>query len=44
MVLQRQKVADGLTRRLSLLGLERRAKPVPSLGTYVADTYGKAAK
>ena len=43
-VLQRQKIADGLTRRLSLLGLERRTKPVPSLGAYVNETYGKVAK
>lgn len=36
LVEQRQKLADGLARILGQLGLERRARPVPSLAEWVA--------
>lgn len=35
-VVERTKLADGLTRRLQALGLQRRAKRLPSLSEYVA--------
>jgi hypothetical protein len=39
-VLQRQQLADSLTRQMALLGLERRQRPGPSLAEYVAEKYG----
>lgn len=41
-VADRMRVADGLTRQLQALGLERRAKQVPKLEEYVAQRYGQA--
>ena len=38
-LLQRQQLADSLSRHLVALGLERRAKPVQSLHEYVAQRY-----
>jgi hypothetical protein len=38
-LLQRQALADSLAKHLSLLGLERRTKPIQSLGDYVASRY-----
>src|SRR5437870_3114639 len=35
-VVQRMHIAEGLARNLERLGLERRAKPVPDLSTYLA--------
>ena len=35
-VLQRMQIAEGLARNLDRLGLERHAKPVPDLATYLA--------
>jgi hypothetical protein len=35
-VLQRQTLADSLARNLSLLGLRRRSRPVPTLNEYLA--------
>lgn len=35
-VAQRMKLAEGFTRRLQTLGLQRREKPVPSLQAYLA--------
>jgi hypothetical protein len=35
-VKERQQLADALARYLGLLGLERRARPVPSLAEYLA--------
>ncbi len=40
-VVQRQQLADSMARMLSLLGLERRAKPVPKLEEYIAGRYGR---
>ena len=40
-VADRMRVADGLTRQLQALGLERRAKTVPRLEEYVAERYGR---
>jgi len=34
---QRQQLADSLARHLERLGLERRARPVPDLSTYLAE-------
>ena len=39
----RMRVADSLTRQLAALGLERKAKPVQDLTTYVRDRYGADA-
>jgi len=39
-VRERQTLADALARYMTLLGLERRAKPVPALGEYLAKKYG----
>lgn len=41
-VLQRQQLADGLARYLSLLGLERRPRPVMDLDRYLETRYGAA--
>ncbi len=38
-VKERQQLVDSLARLLSLLGLERRAKTVPDLKTYLAERY-----
>jgi hypothetical protein len=35
-VLQRQQLADALARYMNQLGLERRAREVPTLGEYLA--------
>src|SRR5437867_4875146 len=35
-VVQRIQIAEGLARQLDRLGLDRKAKPVPDLNTYVA--------
>lgn len=35
-VVERMKLAEGFTRRLTALGLARRAKPTPSLAEYLA--------
>jgi len=35
-VVQRMQIAEGLARQLDRLGLDRKAKPVPDLNTYVA--------
>lgn len=43
-VKERQQLADGLARYLGQLGLERVAKQVPSLTSYVADQYGEKSK
>jgi hypothetical protein len=43
-LLQRQALADSLAKHLSLLGLERRHKPVPSLDEYLAQTYAPTAE
>jgi hypothetical protein len=40
LTVQRMQIADSLTRRLQALGLQRRAKQVPSLSDYLAN--GKA--
>jgi hypothetical protein len=42
-LLQRQALADSLAKHLSLLGLERRSKPVPSLDEYLAASYTPTA-
>jgi hypothetical protein len=42
-LLQRQALADSLAKHLSLLGLERRARPVPSLDEYLSATYTPTA-
>jgi hypothetical protein len=42
-LLQRQALADSLAKHLSLLGLERRARPVPSLDEYLSKTYTPTA-
>ena len=39
-LLQRQALADGLAKHLSLLGLERHSRPVPSLDEYLSSAYG----
>ncbi len=39
-VLQRQQLADALTRYMTTLGLERRSRPVKSLASHVAERYG----
>jgi hypothetical protein len=39
-VLQRQQLADALSRYMNQLGLKRRAKQVQSLGEYVKQRYG----
>jgi hypothetical protein len=39
-LLQRQQLADALARYMAQLGLERRARPVPTLSTYIEDRYG----
>lgn len=44
LVEQRQKLADGLRRTLLALGLERRAKPVPSLSEWVGAARGQQAE
>lgn len=36
--MQRMQLADSLARQLERLGLERRAKPVPTLGNHLAST------
>jgi hypothetical protein len=36
-VLQRRQIADGLAARLSLLGIERRARELPSLQEYLRE-------
>jgi hypothetical protein len=41
-LLQRQALADSLARHMSLVGLERRTKPVPSLDEYLSQHYGAA--
>lgn len=40
-VADRMRVADGLTRQLQALGLERRVKEIPKLEEYVARRYGQ---
>jgi hypothetical protein len=42
-LLQRQALADSLARYTTTLGLERRARPVPSLDEYLAQTYAPQA-
>ena len=37
-LLQRQALADSLAKHLSLLGLERRPRPVPSLEQYLQES------
>ena len=39
-VVQRQQIANGLAQHLSLLGLNRRAKPIQDLTAYLASKYG----
>lgn len=39
-VLQRQQLADALSRYMNQLGLKRRAKPIQSLDEYVSQRYG----
>ena len=39
-VLQRQQVSDALARYMGVLGLKKRAKPVPALGEYLEERYG----
>lgn len=39
-LIERQRLADSLAHTLGRLGLERRAKTLPSLDQYVKDTYG----
>lgn len=41
-VRERQQLADALARYMSTLGLERRAKPVPALATYIEAAYGSS--
>jgi hypothetical protein len=43
-LLQRQQLADSLAKHLSLLGLERRSKPTPSLDEYLASSYTLTAE
>jgi hypothetical protein len=38
-VKERQQLADSLAKYMAMLGLERRVKPIPSLGDYVASRY-----
>jgi hypothetical protein len=40
-VLQRQQLADALARYMNQLGLERRAREVPTLGEYLASKGGR---
>jgi hypothetical protein len=40
-VLQRQQLADALSRYMNQLGLKRRAKPVQSLDDYIKTRYGQ---
>ncbi len=40
-VRERQQLADGLARYMAQLGLQRRARAVPSLGEYIAQKYAK---
>jgi hypothetical protein len=40
-VLQRQQLADALSRYMNQLGLKRRAKPIQSLDDYVRQRYGQ---
>jgi hypothetical protein len=42
-VLQRQQLADALSRYMNQLGLKRRAKPVQSLDEYVKAHYGQTS-
>jgi hypothetical protein len=42
-VLQRQQLADALSRYMAQLGLERRPRPTLDLATYVAQRYGAAS-
>jgi hypothetical protein len=42
-LLQRQALADSLAKHLNMLGLERRARPVPSLDEYLSKTYATEA-
>ena len=42
-VADRMRVADSLTRQLQALGLERHAKPMPSLNEYLARRYAPEA-
>jgi hypothetical protein len=39
-VLQRQQLADALSRYMNQLGLKRRAKPIQSLDDYIKQRYG----
>ena len=39
-VVQRMQIAEGLARQLDRLGLERKAKPVPDLASYLAERQG----
>jgi hypothetical protein len=40
-VRERQQLADSLARYMTLLGLERKAKPVPALTEYLTKKYGE---
>ena len=40
-VMQRMQIADSLAKNLERLGLERRTKPVPDLGAYLAGRTSK---
>jgi hypothetical protein len=42
-LLQRQALADSLAKYMNMLGLERRARPVPSLDEYLAASYAPTA-
>lgn len=41
-VVERQKLAEGFTRRLQALGFQRRSRPTPSLQEYLAGKAGNA--
>ena len=40
-VRERQQLADSLARYMTILGLERKAKPVPALSEYLTKKYGE---
>ena len=41
---QRARLADALTKRLQVLGLDRVAKPAVDLNSYLKSKYGEAAE
>ena len=36
---ERQQLADSLARYMHMLGLQKRKKPLPQLGEYIAEKY-----